>query len=285
MNYTFLIDEWLPRFPLDEQEDRYSGDIITGPGNVCNNELLRREMQDQYHWGSAVPVDIFAMADGEPEDRSVTKIGGLPHRPANLPWPTDATGEPMLFLGQFNFKHSQDLVGRLPGELLLIFADDSSGTIEDLRFEWQPDRLVDLVDESSVPQHPSAFAPCFGHIHRTVSYPEAQLIVPHSERRYPTCRGKDVTSDYFLLQWQATQIGAAPFFIQGDPELPGRVFCTICSVGPDEHVPYPWVNHPEPLIPEEEWSFGNKYLMLGDTGCIYISIDEHQQLHWCEDCF
>lgn len=26
-------------------------------------------------------------------------------------------------------------------------------------------------------------------------------------------------------------------------------------------------------------------LMIGDMGCIFISIDEQQQLHWAESCF
>jgi hypothetical protein len=152
--------------------------------------------------------------------------------------------------------------------------------------EWQPAALDGLIESDSVPEHPSSFDRCYGHIHRTVSYPEAERVVPYSEQKYPKCQGKDVWSDYFLLQWQATQIGQAPFFIQeGDRQLPGRPLCAISSVQPDQHQPYPWVNHPEPLLPEGEWCFDDNYLMLGDMGCIYISIDDDQQLHWGWSCF
>ena len=89
-----------------------------------------------------------------------------------------------------------------------------------------------------------------------------------------------------LLQWQATQIGEAPFFIQGeDGELPGRPLCVINSVQPDEHEPYPWVNHPDPLMPEGEFSFDSNYLMIDDMGCIYISIDKNGRLHWCSSSY
>lgn len=285
MDYAFHINEWLPRFPLDDRAEYYHGEQVTGPGHVCNNELLRREMQDQYHWGEPVPVDIFIMADGEPDDRRATKIGGLPFRPANVSWPTDAAGEPMLFLAQFNFTRSQDLTGRLPGDLLLVFADDSSGMIEDLQFEWQPKELPVWVDNRSVPRRADGFDPCFGYIYRTLSFPAAETAMSRDDQQHPQCRGKDVWSDYFLLQWQATQIGRAPFFIQGDPELPGRLLCTISSVNPNQHQPYPWVNHPDPLMPEDEWDFNGNRLMIGDAGCIYISIDDQQKLHWCDSCF
>lgn len=282
MTYRFVMEDWLPRFPLNDDVERYSGEIVTSPWDACNNELLRRGMQDQYRWGRAVPVDIFVMAEGEPEDRSATKVGGLPYRPAELPWPTDAAGEPLLFLGQFNFKDSLDLTRPLPGEVLLLFGDDSSGLIEGLHLEWQPKELSSLISAAAVPPHPNAFDPCFGYICRTVSFPEAERVVPYDEQDYPKCRGKDVRSDYWLLQWQATQIGEAPFFIQGgDSELPGRPLCVLNSVQPDQHKKYPWVNHPDPLMPEDEFSYNFNYLMIEDMGCIYISIDETQQLHWC----
>src|SRR5437879_1094826 len=131
-NYAFNINEWLTRFPLIAEHARFSGQHITSPWHICQNEQLRGEMRDQFVWGPAVPVDLFIMADGEPADRHVTKIGGLPYR-SGTPWPTmrdgeppygSATprarmrdGEPLLFLAQFNFSDSKDLSGELPGDL------------------------------------------------------------------------------------------------------------------------------------------------------------------------
>jgi hypothetical protein len=69
------------------------------------------------------------------------------------------------------------------------------------------------------------------------------------------------------------------------PALPGRLLCTMSSVQPDQHGQYPWINHPDPLMPDDDWNFDNNYLMLGDMGCIYVSIDEPGQLHWSHSCF
>lgn len=62
MSYKFVMEEWLSRFPLDENAERYSGEIVTSPRDACNNEWLRRAMQDEYRWGPPAPVDIFIMA-------------------------------------------------------------------------------------------------------------------------------------------------------------------------------------------------------------------------------
>ena len=280
MNYRFNIDEWLPRFPLEPQLGRFSGEIITSPWDICNNEQLRREARDQFDWGPAVPVDIFIMAEGEPPDRHVTKIGGLPYLPSSAPWPATWSGNPMTFLAQFDFTDSQDLTGELPNDILLVFTPNADGPIESLHFEWQPLGLKGLISCDNVPEQPWHPDPCYGHVYRTVSYPTARC------KPDPTCRGLDISSSYHLLQYQATQIGRAPFFIQqGDSQFPGHLLCTISSVQPDPHKPFPWVNHPEPLLPEGQWRYDDNYLMLGDMGCIHISIDEAGQLHSTESCY
>jgi hypothetical protein len=94
-----------------------------------------------------------------------------------------------------------------------------------------------------------------------------------------------VWSDYHIQQYQATQIGTAPWFIQGDPELPSRILCTISSVHPSQHEPYPFVNRPAPLMPEGKWDYDRKYLMIDDVGCIYNSIDDRGELHWTYDSY
>src|SRR5581483_1820115 len=100
MSNCFDLEEWLPHFSLDPNEERYRGRIINGPCDICNNELLRRALRDQYDWGAAVPVDVFVMAEGEPEHRDVTKIGGLPYRSAGQNWPVSDEGRPLTFLAQ-----------------------------------------------------------------------------------------------------------------------------------------------------------------------------------------
>jgi hypothetical protein len=276
MNYRFNIDEWLPLFPLKEDFGGYTGYGVSRPCHICYNERLRREMQAEYDWGPAVPVDIFIMAEGEPPDRHVTKLGGLPYRPADSPWPTTPSGAPLTFLAQFDFTDSIDLTGELPGEVLLVFCDRSQDWFEDVRFEWQRLGIENLVPAGQMPEQPHSFATCFGHIYRTVNFPQAEQI----SSGYPRCRGLPVYSDFYLLQYQATQIGPAPYLIQQeDKDFTGQMLCTISSVFvPERDAPYPWINRKEPLT-DDGWQ-SNDNLMIVDTGCIYISMDDERRLHW-----
>jgi hypothetical protein len=261
------------------------------------------------------------MADGEPPDRHATKIGGLPYRPASAPWPRLPGNIPLVFLAQFNFCDSQDLTGKLPGDVLLVFTEEpwSPGY---LHFEWQPLGMGDLVEPTSVPEplgdveleafrrdkerfgpihqklnrmgielpdeipHPTnCLAPCYGHVCRVDSFPEAR---PRDENwTGATCRGKQVAQELALLSYQATQIGEAPFFIQeiSDRLLPGRVLCTISSVQPAFDKPYPWINRPQPLDALGQRPGRDDHFTVLDMGCIYISIDKKGKLHWQEECY
>lgn len=287
MNYRFNIEEWLPRFPLRPEYGRFSGMFVASPSQICNNEQLRQAARDQYDWGPAVPVDVFIMADGEPQDRHVTKVGGLPYRPASLPWPCEADGSPLTFLAQFDFTDSFDIVGDLPGEVLLVFTPDNNedGPVETLHFEWHSLGMTELISANEIPVQRWRFKPCYGYRHRTVSYPQAKRRPKFDANRYPMCQGREIWSDYHLLQFQAMQIGKAPFFIQReDEQFPGRMLCTINSVCIDVDTPFPWINHPEALASEASFAFDD-YLMICDAGCIYISIDEAGILHSRMSCY
>ena len=190
MNYEFDLEDWLPRFPLKELHGHYSGNDITSPCDICYNELLRRGMKDEFDWGEPVPVDIFVHSIGEPENRYATKIGGLPFRSAELPWPETASGRSMALIAQFNFTNSKDLVGQLPGDLLLVFGDDTDGPIDPLHFEWQNLGQNDLVTQ--LPSDSMAISPCFGNRCRTESFPNAIPIDRGTSE--PKCYGKEVSS-------------------------------------------------------------------------------------------
>ena len=81
MDYEFILQDWLPKCPLKDMHGNYSGDVITGPTGLCNNEQLRQGMQDEFDWGNAVPSDIFVMADGEPAD---PYVGSFPIKVRNV---------------------------------------------------------------------------------------------------------------------------------------------------------------------------------------------------------
>jgi hypothetical protein len=149
--------------------------------------------------------------------------------------------------------------------------------LDGLHFEWHPLGLRDLVRTEDMPEASWQFEPCHGHICRTTSWPQARRRRPGDT--YLEVNGREVWSDYWLWQHQATQIGRAPYHIQDHAPLPGRPLCALSSVCPSQWSPYPWINRAEPLLPEGEFNFHDKQLMLVDTGCIYISID-NGELHW-----
>jgi len=288
VSYSFNIGEWLPRFPLDNHPDmqyeRFSGRFASSPPSICYNEQLRIELSDCFDWNVAVPMDVFILARGEPPDRAVTKIGGVPYRPEKKEWPIRSDGCPLTFLAQFSFSDSHDITGPLPGDILLVFADFQGTWPAEITFEWYSVGITDLISAQSVPTPAIRFEPLYGYRYRTVSYPEATRKSKF-DLKYLKCRGLDVWSDCFIPQFQATQIGSAPFFIQGKPEIPGNPLCTISSVAPEWTCPYPFVNQSQPLWPdgwESPISSRPEYdfLEMADTGCVYVFQDTRGNLHW-----
>lgn len=287
-NYKFNLAEWLPRFPLrDSYGMHYLAVPITSPCHLCNNEHLRAGVAGRSDWGAPVGVDVFVMAEGEPADRHVTKVAGLPYRPRNIRWPRRDDGKPLTFLAQFCFVDSKDLVGDLPGDVLLVFTESEDQCCDTLYYEWYPLGISDLIQPAEFPKQPLYLKPFYGHVCRVASYPEARWTkLEETGTMHMMCDGKEISQGYWLLQYQAMQIGRAPFFIQGNPGLPGKHLCAINSVWPDIHQPYPWINHPEPLYAEDEWHFTFEgQLELGDTGCIYITMTDDGELHSAQDCF
>lgn len=230
-------------------------DIVVGPAAVAVNEQLRAEALAA---GRAprvrVPTDVAVWAKGEPADRSVTKIGGLPYRPSGVPWPAGATGQPLRFVGQLSFVDSRDLVPPLPGDVLLVFGDDDALVAEPGRlvFEWWP-----LTSRALTPQAPDvdeALAPFHAALHRTEDWDNAIL--------------------------EGTKIGGVPRFIQEEPSVRGTFIGTIgsISVSPDER--HPFVNIAEP----RGWSDEND-LMIGDMGSLYLFVDSHGQIQALSQCY
>lgn len=300
-NYRFDMGEWSARFPFVPQKNYwwpdtppyYEASIITSPIHLCMNERLREAVNDQVEWGKAMPIDVFVMAEGEPADRHITKIGGLPYRPRNKPWPRTAEGQPMTFLAQFCFSDSKDLTGHLPEDVLLIFTP-GEGYQESLVFEWYPLGLKNLMDANAAPLPSWRFPPCYGHIFRTVGFPRAKVKPEHypayCENGWLTFQGLHVDELQWLFQYQATQIGQAPFLIEfEDAELPieGRLLCTLNSVQPAATDPFPWVNHPLPLFAKDQRERPGYYdhLTFGDLGSLYFSMTEDGQLHYFESCY
>ncbi len=154
-------------------------------------------------------ADLIKIYEGEPHDQFVTKLGGLPYRPASVPWPRTPAGEPMVFLGQICFADSRDLFDSLPGDVLLIFTHDehahTSGDIDDLRYEWYPLGLTGLVTAADVPDTVWKVCPCFTYLQR------------YLEQEDTSCP-------------EMGKIGGRPHWIQNDPRKPGEFLAGFASV-------------------------------------------------------
>lgn len=267
---------------------RFSGEAITSPYDLCNNEYLRQVAAGEFDWGEGVPTDVFVWAEGEPEDRSVTKTGGLPYRPAGEPWPVDDEGDPRLFVAQINFTESKDITGELPGDILLVFAKCDRSWFEELTFEWRSLTSESLITAEEIPFHKDAFTPTYGYRCRTMNYPNAK---PLFQGKYPQLAGYEIWREYCLPCYQATQICRSPFFIHSensgvsDDVAKALPLCVISSVQPAFDSPFPWVNQEEPIPLGHLRKTGKRHLMITDMGCLYIFMDDIQQLSWSEESY
>jgi hypothetical protein len=176
----------------------------------------------------------------------------------------DDRGKPYRYLAQFNFVDSQDLVAKLPGQVLLLFVpegDDWFVEPDCIHFEWLPLGIVAIptFDPSLGLTKAGRF---FGAIYRAADYPDA---APKAETYM--VHGRDQ-----LAIINATKIGGLPHLIQ-DRDLNGEFLCQLNSVQAAHFAPYPWVNDPEPLSLKfnDRGIHGdaNTFVMM-DLGTIYI---------------
>jgi len=230
-------------------------EIVVGPAAVAVNEQLRAEaLAAGERPGSRYPTDVAVWAKGEPADRSVTKIGGLPYRPSDAPWPVGETGESLRFIGQLCFVDSRDLVPALPGDVLLVFGDDDALVAEPERlvFEWWPLGLASLI--SQMPAVDEALTPFHAVLHRT--------------------------EDWESAIFEGTKIGGLPKFIQDQPSTPGAFIGTIGSISVSDDGRHPFVNVAE----ARGWSHEND-LMIGDMGSLYLFLGPDRKIQALSQCY
>lgn len=150
----FSFEEWLPKFELDSEHALCTSYL--GPDHLCFTELLRRKAQvyhaeDLHHH---VLSDVMVFGWGEGPNRDGTKVGGLPYLLKTDSWPqSKESGRSLDFICQLRFKESTDILGPLPGDILLVFCDMSTqwGDETEWYFQWadlgQPDsELVTIHD-------------------------------------------------------------------------------------------------------------------------------------------
>lgn len=261
------------------------GMSITSPFHIAVVEQLREESQIGKSHLYKIPTDVFVWNLGEPINRNVTKIGGLPYRDANKEWLYSKSGHPLTFIAQICFSDSKDLVGSLPGDILLIFGETGQYGIEwdddditSFVFEWVSIHDFTLVKHEDIPETTWNPLSMYGSIFRTYDYPK-------SEEHF-----KQYNHPSFLSVLEATKINGNPIWIQNNPKLSGRFLCSLSSIAPTisgKHQgikikPYPYINRPEP-IEFHEW-YNSHAIRWGDMGILNIFIDESGKISWNIQC-
>ncbi len=223
-------------------------------------------------------VDILAFAKGEPVHRAVSKVGGLPYWPSNREWPVGKSGLPMSFVSQICFSDSMDIVGKLPGEILLIFADGIFGKDwtecdkHGLHFEWMRLERQSLIEATQMPSNRWKLHPWHASIHRTFDYvADADLKLEEFEHFYG------------ILTISGSKIGGIPEWIQGEERLPGNFLCTIGTLMPIGKKPVPLLPYelpPEYYFDRVQDKDEGYFLVWGDMGTLYLSLNNDGVVHW-----
>ena len=247
-----------------------SGEIIVGPKSLAINHQLREEaFEGTSYAGARAPTDVFVWGRGEPTMRCVTKVGGIPYWPADQPWPHGADGGPIRFIAQICFADSTDIIGSLPGEVLLILGDnDALLEPELLLFKWLPLGIDNVVMEIPQKDQAGLLSPFYGVIHRTEDWPDAMNTLK-VKYRYPQ----------HIAVMEGAKIGGFPSWIQTEELLPGRFLASLGTISVGDQQKWPFVNMPEPRQRDDS------DLHIGDMGSLYLFIDSQGIVNAVSQCY
>jgi hypothetical protein len=296
-----------PQFDLAAAKKTYAklreelcGEQITSPYDLYSVERLRDK--HGLRQGMSFATDVFVFGKGAAPDRHLTKVSGLPYWPQAKAWPTTDDGSPCQFLAQFCFLDSRDLVGELPGDLLLMFVppgdEDWLWELERVRFEWLSRDTQPLLEHLPKGVQPYCQSEWYGVLHRTQDYPGAAA----------QARKLEVDQPYNLPVLNGTKIGGIPHAIQAEakygvnpvtglpvllPDKGGepqsrRFLCQLTSIQAAPDVPYPWTNQRKKLTLEfdESGIYGdNNQCVFGDMGSIYVFMEPSGECVASSECY
>jgi hypothetical protein len=97
------IDHWKHLFSVPQMRQagaKPEACIISGSYDIAVLEQLRAEAYAADADTERAPTDVFVWYRGEPQDRAVTKIGGLPYVLSGKKWPLAPLGVPLTFVAQ-----------------------------------------------------------------------------------------------------------------------------------------------------------------------------------------
>jgi hypothetical protein len=281
------MQHWEYLFGDSEHFTKPSGEIIVSPADLALTEQMRRQVGKSRDLGKAVPTDIFLLGVGRPKLPYLTKVGGVPYRPADKPWPTSSDGTPLTFFAQFCFLDSQDLTSsNLPGDVMMVFIRDWDSLSDPKKtdnycIEWSRVAVPNPVDAAHCPKPRVKIPEYYGVIYRTNDYPASEEVF----------RQEGHDSYWLLARTQATRIGGDTWFIQydRDPRRKGEsLLCTFnCvyfkgDVRSDVRFPFVNVESSKQLSKEQ---IDAMQIPMGDCGCIYFLVDAQGNVRWESDSY
>ncbi|MBO0791472.1 MAG: DUF1963 domain-containing protein [Ktedonobacteraceae bacterium] len=301
------IDYWKQQFSLPRLSEnmgvlRPGVRGVSGPLDMAVLEQVRDASYAREPGIERVPTDIFIWSRGEPDQRAMTKVGGLPYRAAEAPWPLAPCGTPLTFVAQICFADSHDIIPALPGDILLLFAEAKNwgsgenphynflfaeaknwDSEEDLLlevydekdsylwFEWVSLGEFPLVSRELLPETSWQILPCYGTIHRSWDYPHVNGFAY-----------QEIT-EHIPPVIEATKIGGICPWSEIDwtgysEEETEGYLCSLRSLDNEIRCPFPFLNVPEP-INGDEWKHSQP-LNIGDGGIINFFLKPDKTLRW-----
>lgn len=260
--------------------------VVVSPMDLSQRERHIHEIVKSVRLPQSRECDALIFGYGEPECRTVTKVGGLPYWPSWRPWPVSENDSPLEFLAQINFSGSESLVPPIPSKLLSLFIQESGFDFPTVYPIWQDIELTEcLIDEEDLPliADPIVNSPAFAVACRITEYGKSTLSknIPYSSywEYIATIRG--------------SKIGGYPrYFSDASPLTNGVFLASLHSLRHPVEQPWPFVNVEDALTPEQLGGIGcgggrgcHDTVMFGDQGTLYLFLEEDGTLRVKMQCW
>jgi hypothetical protein len=263
-------------FPLDIS--LMHSRLVVSPMDLSQRERHILEVVKSTIPGKPSPADALIFGYGEPDYPTTTKVGGLPYWPKWRPWPVAEDRQPLEFLAQFNLCGSEDLVPSLPGQMLSIFVKEGGYERNDVPTAftfWQDiDPEMQIIEAEDIPkiERPIVATPAFAVACRITEFTVTSRTL---DSQLP-----DWWEDIAIIR--GSKIGGWPrFFSDSPPRSTGTFVAALHSLRHPTGQPWAFVNHAEPLTPEQLGGIGvsggrgcHDTVMFGDQGTMYIYIED-----------
>jgi len=262
---VFDIKKWSIEAACDtslKDVDRTSIHKVASPYQLTFTELHRARILTDKVIKEKHPVDVFVWDVGEPRKPYLTKIGGVPYRDRNTPWPKIG-GRETTFIGQICFVDSLDLCDKedLKGDVLLLFcAGEYIGSETKFSLEWSDVGMSEeqLIASDECPNPKFKLSELHGIIHRS-----NDLVVDMTDEFYEYLV-HEINNHTRLQVFDGTKIGGLRPLI-GDDDISDRKFvASIGAVAPGVIAP----DFDKPISQQVQ-------LSIGDMGSLMLYVGKN----------